>query len=86
MTFNFEKYWAEHGIHTNPEIMGLAFKECAKMAVDAVLQSIEEAPSADLPCPTCYRMATTKAFQLTFPMGALKFCPSCGTKQPDRGR
>ena len=35
--FDFEKYWKVHGIHTNPAIMGLAFKECSKKAVDAAL-------------------------------------------------
>jgi len=35
MKFDFEEYWKENGIHTNPEIMGLAFKECAKKAVEA---------------------------------------------------
>lgn len=36
--FDFEKYWESTGIKTEPEIMGLAFKECAKNAVDAVLK------------------------------------------------
>lgn len=35
--FNFERYWQKKGIHTEPAIMGLAFKECAKMAVDAAM-------------------------------------------------
>lgn len=37
MPFDFEKYWEKHGVHTSPAIMGLAFKECAKMAVDAAM-------------------------------------------------
>lgn len=35
--FNFEEYWEKNGVHTDPEIIGLTYKECAKNAVDAVL-------------------------------------------------
>lgn len=35
MKFDFEEYWKENGVHTDPPITGLAFKECAKKAVDA---------------------------------------------------
>jgi len=36
--FDFEKYWEKHGIHTDPKIMGLAFKECAMLAIEAALK------------------------------------------------
>jgi len=41
MKFDFEKYWSEHGLHTEPAIMGLAFKECASKAVVAALKYSE---------------------------------------------
>jgi hypothetical protein len=41
MSFNFEEYWRVSGIHTNPEILGIAFKECALKAVEAVVKYYE---------------------------------------------
>lgn len=38
--FNFEDYWEKNGVHTNPEIIGLTYKECAKSAVDAMRRDI----------------------------------------------
>ena len=38
--FDFEKYWEKHGVHTDPAIMGLAFKECAKKVLDAAMAEI----------------------------------------------
>lgn len=37
MDFDFEAYWKENGIKTNPAIMGLAFKECCQKAVIACM-------------------------------------------------
>lgn len=40
MSFDFEGYWKEHGIHTNPQITGLAFKEVAQKAVEAAFGNV----------------------------------------------
>lgn len=42
MNFNFEQYWTTNGVYTDPPIMGLAFKECAQKAVNAVLQALDK--------------------------------------------
>jgi hypothetical protein len=38
----FENWWQTQGVHTDPAVMGLAFKEIAKNAIAAFLQHQDE--------------------------------------------
>ena len=73
MPFNFEEYWKKHGVHTDPPIIGIAFKNYAQMAVDAVLKTInpEKIILKEDDCSSCYGCGNVMISHITQ-------CSTCG--------